>query len=245
MKNVSTLFGPLETSPEMSRLTSPGPPAYMFPRTSPATIHDFELGMDDIRLDNHHDDLFPNPEELKTHGLVPSTPLVRKRWFRRTGAGLACLAVMAVLAIVVTSKNGGSASNDATVSSVQPEDYNMVDSRLQDTIAFLLDFVDHPHLTNTSSPQFLAARWMADVDGLRAPLDRGFLERYALVALWFATQGDQWRHNLSFLTEAHQCEWHSTFQRNDKSVFEMGVQCNERAEVKSLVLRKYYQRRCD
>jgi hypothetical protein len=247
-KQISSLFGsPYKDVPlrEFNRLTRPtAPPSFMFPKTSPKSVDDFELGMEDIRLDLFHDDHLPSPEEVETYGLTPPTPLVRRRWFRWTCVG-AILFLSILLVIVVVSmapkKNKHTDDADKSNDSVEePEDFLLVDSRLHDTISFLLDDVNHKDLTNTSSPQFLAAQWMAEVDGLRAPLvqESGFMERYALVVLWFAILGEEWQHSLGFLTGVHHCEWHSTFQRGDMSVFEMGVQCDERANVKSIILRK-------
>lgn len=254
-KQISTLFGspssPYKAAPtyhqeEISRLTRApkAPPSFMFPRTSPKSIDDFELGMEDIRLDQFLDDELPSPDEVKAYGLTPRTPLTKRRWFRRACIG-GLLSISFILLVVVfvsrkPSQHDASVSTNDNTSQLS-EDLILVDSRLHDTISFLLDDVDHKDLTNTSSPQFLAARWMADVDGLRAPLtqDSGFKERYALVVLWFATWGADWSNSLDFLTEAHHCEWRSTFQRSDMQVYEMGVECNELAEVQSLILRKY------
>eukprot|EP00545_Synedropsis_sp_CCMP1620_P011458 CAMPEP_0119014786 /NCGR_PEP_ID=MMETSP1176-20130426/10385_1 /TAXON_ID=265551 /ORGANISM="Synedropsis recta cf, Strain CCMP1620" /LENGTH=636 /DNA_ID=CAMNT_0006968027 /DNA_START=144 /DNA_END=2054 /DNA_ORIENTATION=- len=214
----------------------------MFPRTSPKSVEDFELGMEDIRLDLCYDDhQLPSPEEVKTYGLKPRRTLAQRRGFRWACVGsLLFLTIILLLTVAIRSlvPSRDERSDDANGSIQQSGEAIFVDSRLHDTITFLLDEVNHRDLTNTSSPQFLAAQWMADVDSLRTPLvqESGFMERYALVVLWFATWGEEWLHSVDFLTGAHQCEWHSTFQRSDTSVFEMGVQCNERAEVKSLIL---------
>jgi hypothetical protein len=199
--------------------------------------NDYELGMQDIRLDSHLDDHLPLPEELKIYGLVRSRPFYEKRWFQLTCVGLiGLLAGATAVTIMAPWKN--------SENSAQTQNFLNVDSRLQQTISFLLASVDHRELTNTSSAQFLAAKWMADVDTLQVPLseDAGFLQRYALALLWFATEGDEWRESVDFLTATHECDWHVPFQRSDRSVFQMGVKCNALSKVTSLTLRKYRQR---
>jgi hypothetical protein len=226
MRKISNLVGLSEPSRETNRLTRPVPPEFMFNRISPKAVDDFDNAMDDIRLDNFHDDLLPSPEELKVLGQVAITPLVQRKWFRRTCVGLVSVSLMIALTFVLLSKNGG---NNSSVSFSYP-------SRLPETISFLLESVNHNRLTNTSSPEFRAARWIADEDVFRTPFGSSFLERYALAVIWFATEGDAWRSTLNFLNDLHHCQWHSTFRRGDKSAFEMGVHCNENDEVTGLIL---------
>ncbi|KAI2513577.1 hypothetical protein MHU86_717 [Fragilaria crotonensis] len=205
----------------------------MFARSSPKGVEEFGHAMDDIRLDNFHDDMLPSPEELKTLGLAPPTTLSRKRWFRLMCAGLVCATVACVLLIASRSmkKHGNEVNAENSSQSGDPK----ISSRIYDTIDFLLKSVDHDHLTNSLSPEFLAARWIADKDGLAMPFSPSFLERYALATLWFATDGDNWWNNDLFMTDAHHCEWYSIFETVDKTDF-VGVRCNEDHEVTSLVL---------
>lgn len=228
MRKISDLMGLPVQSRETDKLKRPVPPDFMFNRTSPKAVDDFDHTMDDIRLDNFHDDLLPSPEELKVLGQAASTPLVQRKCIRRTCFVLFFVSFIIALTLVLTSKTEG---DNSSVSYSYP-------SRLPDTIYFLLESVNHNRLTNTSSPEFLAARWIADEDGFRAPFGPSLLERYALAVIWFATEGDGWQYKLNFLEEIHHCQWHSTFQRGDKSVFDMGVQCNENDEVTGLILRK-------
>lgn len=248
MRNLSSLFGtpPVHQEPvpdEMLRKLTRPPPAFMFQQ---GLDNDEDYEMDVIRLDNYVDDDLPSPEELKTHGLVPPTPLVRKRWFKWACFGLVCFTLFVIMVATLASSNRSS-SKGTTGSNEQENDFETIalpashTSRLKATISFLLDDVEHQTLTNTTSPQFMAAEWMAEVDPRSAALNSEFLERYALVVLWFATRGENWNHPVNFLSLDHHCDWRSTFQRDDLSVFEMGVECNEKSEVKSIVLRKYHQ----
>lgn len=249
MRNLSSLFGtpPVHQEPvpdEMFRKLTRPPPAFMFQQ---GLDDDEDYEMDVIRLDNYVDDDLPSPEELKTHGLVPPTPLVRKRWFKWACFGLVCFTLFVIMVATLASSTTSSKGTSDSRSNEQENDFETIalptshSSRLKATISFLLDDVEHQTLTNTTSPQFMAAEWMAEVDLRSAALNSEFLERYALVVLWFATRGENWNHPVNFLSLDHHCDWRSTFQRDDLSVFEMGVECNEKSEVKGIVLRKYHQ----
>lgn len=247
MRQVSTLFEPpalpVEDN-EWNKLIITAPPASMFSRSSPKAVEDFGLTMAEIRLDSFHDDMLPTPEELKTLGLVPPTPWSRKRWFRLMCAGVLCAILAGVLLIVVRAAADNKGGNDDPIAenSLQA-DVPQITTRIHSAIDFLLKSVNHNQLTNSSSPEFRAARWMADEDRLRLPFTSSFLERYALASLWFATQGDKrWRNDL-FMTEKHHCEWYLRLQAVDKTEF-FGVRCNDRNEVINLVLRKLHQTYC-
>ena len=235
MRQVSTLYQPPAHGDEMNKLARPAPPVSMFSRTSPKGVEEFGLAMDEVRLDNFHDDMLPAPEELKTLGLAPPTPLSRKRWFRWMCAGLVCATLACI--ILIASRSTNKVGNELTIENSTQSGVPEISSRIYDTIDFLLKSVDHDHLTNSLSPEFLAARWIADEDGLAMPFSPTFLERYALATLWFSTEGDNWWNNDLFMTDAHHCEWYSTFQTVDKTVF-VGVRCNKEQEVTGLVLRK-------
>ena len=239
MRQVSNLFKApaLLVDTALDKLTTPAPPASMFSSTSPRAVDDIDLAMSEIRLDSFHDDMLPAPEELKTSGLVPPTPLWHKRWFRLACAGLFCVMLASVLLVVARAANnrGG---NDPIAENASQEGVTQITTRTNGVIDFLLKSVDHNQLTNSSSPEYRAAQWVADQDGLHMPFSPSFLERYALAALWFATEGENWWRDSPFMTEKHHCKWSMSLPTVDKTVF-VGVRCNEKDEVTSLVLRKY------
>lgn len=74
---------------------------------------------------------------------------------------------------------------------------------------------------DTSSPQYLAAQWMAHGDGLKLPVpetkDFTFDERYVMAVLYFSFGGQKWENQLGFLGDDHICTWYEEFnvQSND------------------------------
>lgn len=72
--------------------------------------------------------------------------------------------------------------------------------------------------------------WLADSDPMRldptTPLEE-ILQRFALANLYFATNGDEWKDQLNFVSKKNVCKW------NDRS---SGVFCNDNNQVANLVL---------
>eukprot|EP00980_Cylindrotheca_fusiformis_P028359 scaffold22593_cov145-Cylindrotheca_fusiformis.AAC.8 len=64
---------------------------------------------------------------------------------------------------------------------------------------------------NKTSPQYLAAQWIAHGDGMHLSVpesrDRVFEQRYALVVFYFSLGGPGWTSQLNFLSGAHVCAW--------------------------------------
>lgn len=238
---------------EMNKVTISGPPAYMFGSPSPGLPaytfgspspmkqgfkHEFQPEMDDIRLDNYQDDLLPSEEELKMYQTRPSKlSFTQKRWFRLLIITMLYVAILASLSCIIVYSQRTKATDMTDTRWDLPEGFISVDSRLQETIKLLLSNVDHKALTDTKSPQFKAARWIADIDNLQVPLEltSPFKQRYALALLWFATSGENWKNLNNFLTESHECDWRVLVKTPDDE-FEVGVQCNGKKEVTSMVL---------
>ena len=199
----------------------------------------------EVRIDNHLDDVsmagahnLPNVEELKAAlGFRKGgTPVYKKKWFQVTAASMLLILVIGLIVGLSVPKHHGVRAGSSNSRSPYA-----TESRMEATVSFLSNFVSQEELTDPNSPQFKAARWMADDDVRQVPLLQGqFLQRFALVVFWYATEGHQWRHGINFLSADHECDWHMTFQRKDKSTFEMGVRCDQtQQEVTGLILRKF------
>jgi hypothetical protein len=69
---------------------------------------------------------------------------------------------------------------------------------------------------NASSPQFLAAQWLAHGDEMKLPIpnakDWTYDQRYALTVLYFSLGGPEWTYQLNFLSAGHVCTWFREFQ---------------------------------
>ena len=133
------------------------------------------------------------------------------------GGSLLVGAVIVVVAMLVLS---GTRHVDPPLSAPT----TIVTGRLGDILHEIMMHFESPtlaqDLTNTQSPQYLAALWMAEEDehhataNLTYPLDQSsldllqFRQRYALTTFYFATNGDEWGNKCSFLSPSlHVCEW--------------------------------------
>jgi hypothetical protein len=88
-----------------------------------------------------------------------------------------------------------------------------------------------PEINTPSSHQETALIWMVSRDPSDWSLqtDSALIERYFMVLLYFATEGDLWTTNLEWLSELSVCDWY-------------GVACNLDGFVSDLVLGKWTER---
>jgi len=198
-------------------------------------------GFTDLELDPYHQNMrtvslgdhsLPNPEEVRiseTHGHR------RKTLLYAILAGV-CLLLVIIIPVSIASSRKNTSSRGRTQALSQQS------SRFQETMAYLSDYVDNDSLADNHSPQFRAAEWMADDDPLQLPLEKDghFLQRYALVVFYYATQGEaEWTHQLKFLTDHHECDWNRNFTFDDGSSELFGVRCDDDKVVDQLVIGKY------
>jgi hypothetical protein len=105
-----------------------------------------------------------------------------------------------------------------------------------DVIDAVKDITPRDIFLDSSSPQFKAAEFMADLDpfGIRPVSDAYFLRRYALVTFYFATNGDNWifcgRNTMcsglddSWLSGTDECNWMGVFcDGNDIYALRLGM----------------------
>mmetsp|Transcript_14210 Transcript_14210/g.21908 ORF Transcript_14210/g.21908 Transcript_14210/m.21908 type:complete len:620 (-) Transcript_14210:116-1975(-) len=99
--------------------------------------------------------------------------------------------------------------------------------RLKQVVDFLSDYSHEDNLSSPESPQFKAAQWMAFEDSKKGlPLQEGgrFLQRYALMVLYYATGGERWLYDLYFGNpNRDECHWN----RNRDQKYPLGVQCKD------------------
>ena len=62
-------------------------------------------------------------------------------------------------------------------------------------------------LRDPSTPQYRAMQWIRTQDNAGIYEDRRFLQRYALAALYYSTDGEAWSRTGSWLTAANECDW--------------------------------------
>jgi hypothetical protein len=75
----------------------------------------------------------------------------------------------------------------------------------------LLGVSNEEDLDDESSPQYRAMEWLVNLDGLQLdPIPSYDLyQRYTVVVLYFATNGELWKQNFDFLANTSICNWNS------------------------------------
>lgn len=182
-------------------------------------LHD--IGLDD---ETRHDQL-PNVNEIRgSYGQRPSECCKR-----RYVLGAAALILVVIVACIVAS---------SAVSS-RPKDTRSSDNnRLQQIVAFLGDVSEPGVLDNHESAQFKAAHWMAVDDTKQLAIHDGrFLQRYALMVLFFGTGGHNWLVNLDFAnTEVDECLWNRSLRQANGGSSAFGVGCDNEKQVTSVFM---------
>merc|ERR1712151_763514 len=81
-------------------------------------------------------------------------------------------------------------------------------------------------LSNDSSPQSMALKWIIDEDELKMDAnDENLVQRYVLALLYFSTSGNNWDSSFNWLSEYSECEWWD------------GITCTEDGKVEIINLR--------
>lgn len=68
---------------------------------------------------------------------------------------------------------------------------------------------DSATLTNPSTPQGMAFRWLVDTDpaGVDPCTYPTVAQRYALTTFYYSTNGYNWTDSSGWLTESNECTW--------------------------------------
>jgi Leucine-rich repeat (LRR) protein len=70
-------------------------------------------------------------------------------------------------------------------------------------------------LQDLNSPQSQALVWLESSDNNGVSSEEQLLQRYALAVLYYASIGDEWTNNDSWLTSADECSWWSNVNTQD------------------------------
>jgi hypothetical protein len=140
--------------------------------------------------DNHHS--LPHVQDVRVGiGNTGGTVWNRRKIVLTIGVMVMALVLIVVSVVAVANRQHNNNNNESMPS---------VPS-IQETIAYLQDYVDTTSLSTSGSPQFRAAEWMT-TNNESLEYGQAFLQRYALVVFYYATQGDAaWKHSLKFLTK--------------------------------------------
>lgn len=126
---------------------------------------------------------------------------LEKQQFRRYMlAGICCLIVITVaivVPVVIVFGKASVASPTAFPSSAPSgaPSFAPTSNRFADILDYVTQFSSPDLLTreNATSPQYLAADWVANIDEVQAPLESAQLtQRYLLAVFYFSTGGDNW-----------------------------------------------------
>jgi hypothetical protein len=175
----------------------------------------------------------PAAEEVRSS--LPTRVRDPKRKNRYIWIAVITTAVMVIFIASLAGRDKGSKSNSALPGFPDPEiavqeAKKRLRPSLEAVIAYLTqENVSNPSLfQNKSSPQYMAARFMADTDGANLPiptidsrtLDVGyyFVFRYVMIVFWYAMRGDDWTIHL-FLSPYDICYWSAPF-------LQIGIGCD-------------------
>lgn len=193
---------------------------------------------------------FPAPEELRSswtsrnRGSISSlrpladgaTTTKRKKWWLCVGVGTALLILLIIVpSVVVSNKNKSSRSNINAIADASNADKNEIEREkeaaknrprpsLESVIAYVVEeqVSDASRFSDTSTPQYQAARWMAETDEANLPVPTTsatlnsyyYKFRYVMALNYYALGGNEWDLRYNFLSADHVCYWHeiSTLQ---------------------------------
>jgi hypothetical protein len=123
--------------------------------------------------------------------------------------GFVMLALSAIVIGVVLTKDRrvpGAPPTKAFTMAPTPEPTS---EGLGDLTIFLSDFASFDggaSVTNQSTPQYKAAKWLADNNTrLEEYSDKQKIQRYVLATLYFSTNGDSWKTNTDWLEDNDEC----------------------------------------
>jgi hypothetical protein len=100
-------------------------------------------------------------------------------------------------------------------------------------------------LQDPTSPQSMAATWMATADGIDIPESNAyadsfpFVQRYTLAVLYFAWSSGNSSTSIPFLSSDDECDWNVETSIITGETITLGAQCNEAQEIDRLILRKF------
>lgn len=174
-------------------------------------------------------------DQLGQPDLVHLAPTKKsRRMYLFLFVGMAFVAVvLAVIGVAVTKRK-------------EQQNAARMAQHLNDVIGCLSNHSDATALNTIDSPQRRAAEWMVYDDDLQRKIPTGndddewkFLQRYALVVLYYSTQEEgPWTYQqLHFAApKRHECNWNHPFSGESTSTFNMGVICNDLKQVQKLVI---------
>jgi hypothetical protein len=135
--------------------------------------------------------------------------------------------------------DGNSADDDA--SDITDDNETDDTERINQIISFLSDneISALEDLRSTTKPQYKAAVWISNNDDRELDIPESinengafrFVERYVMAVFFYALGGEDWNHDVNFLSEDKTCDWSFNLQKNinlpgeDPPSYDYGVSC--------------------
>lgn len=185
------------------------------------------LGLEEVRLgnDNIHSSL-PSADEVKTTHIVQRRGgCTKKRLFVSLTVILFLIIACTILGVSVKKKREEEVLEEHL-------------DRFEAIVDFVSQHSDEGKLADANSAQFKAAHWMAFDDSKNLPFHGPrFLQRYALMTLYFATGGENWLYDLNFASpDRDECHWNHQFRQSHGASYELGVDCDNDNQVTSVAI---------
>jgi len=237
--------------PEEDEPPSSSPPSMDPTEEEKVSLHSME-GSGYTDEENGHS--MPNLEEARTEGAISAGGAYNKHTgtFLQGKRGLTLIALLVCtvtlivgfsVAISQNKRSIAAASSDAAGG--DPEDPSLSNarrhSRLEEVTQFLSARIsDLSELQNENTPQYKAARWVADQDEANLPLPSNpndydnsfeFVQRYIMAVFYFSLDGANWTKKMDFLSGASVCDWNfdldpsSASEHAHLSHWKFGVMC--------------------
>lgn len=181
----------------------------------------------------HEHDQLPNVEEYKTEQQHNGNNHRRMKLYMIGVVSLMCIIIISViLGITIHHSNQNDPSDD---------DAMTYPSRFESVRQYIINENWISNVTvayDTTSPQYQAMVWIADVDPLHVPLEvenPEFRERYVMAVFYYALNGDAWYYPAAFLSAEPTCDWKYNFPNsitgNDGVMVQVGVLCTTSASL--------------
>lgn len=103
-------------------------------------------------------------------------------------------------------------SSLSNVTSVPPSSFPSNVPTTYDLFEFLVrnSFDGGMALEDPSSPQYMAYEWLLESESLEEYTPQRILQRYAMVTLYYSTNGEGWLDDYLWLTNTTECDWYTT-----------------------------------
>jgi Leucine-rich repeat (LRR) protein len=185
--------------------------------------------LEDIPLESgsRHDQL-PHIEDVYAMAAASLSTQTSGKKKKRIVMITACILIgmgIAITLVVFTTRKTRPSKNDS-------------EDRLKAILKYLEGLTESREvLRNELSPQYRAAHWIAIEDANQVDsFDAHWLQRFALVTLYFSSKGTEWATNLRFTTPGlHECFWNQiVVDPKHGESYKIGVLCNDDKEVTSL-----------